>query len=674
MNDVQRLVHLIGATGQSRTATFEGRDHLVVPVVALIGDNVIHAVNAPSAEFVPASILSAAGWNGRPLMLGHPTENGRQISANDPLVMERQGFGFMAQSRMNGKRLGTEAWIDVAKLEKLGQTKLLEDVRAGKNIEVSVGAFVQTRDKVGMHEGKQYHAEWASIAPDHLAFLPDSLGACSVKMGCGANRAAMRVMQGSDTLEVLRDIPPSERDTMDASDFAGPDQSFPIKTQADVDAAKRLIGKAKNPNAVKAKIISIAKRKGLTIPEAWQSRSAAMSMREIKKRVLALFDTPEQAASEEAAELIAYKSMRTMVDAAGAQWDEVSGLVDDLISDEEDDPTETARAEDAEEEVEDARCDAIRMLCYSMISSLQNVVSVTYKLQQPEPTPVSDPRYAEQFRAAYGKSISAANMKTIQSAHDSAHAMHTHTVALGAQCNGMKLLEEAAPGDPSIRAACGCGGESDMTTTERAAALKVITELKDAKYTEDEIKGLGMLSDKAIGTLHTLAGKTPADAIIQAKYASDAALAGHAHGLNAMDIAEKAKKDAADKAKDVKAAEGDSEALKAAKAAGFATVDDHERDVFYKKNPEIKGLVDGAKAKASERKEELVKALSGGPLTDEQLKTKGLDELETLAKFAKVEQVDYSVSRALPHTLEGDVYANPPDPYAPGLAARKAAK
>ena len=51
-------------------------------------------------------------------------------------------------------------------------------------------------------------------------------------------------------LEALRDIPQSERDTMDASDFAGPGESFPIKTQADVDAAKHLIGKAKDPAAI----------------------------------------------------------------------------------------------------------------------------------------------------------------------------------------------------------------------------------------------------------------------------------------------------------------------------------------------------------------------------------------------------------------------------------------
>lgn len=64
-----------------------------------------------------------------------------------------------------------------------------------------------------------------------------------------------------------------ERDSMDESDFAGPHQSFPIKTQQDVENAARLIGHADDPDAVKAAIKRIAKRKGFTLPESWQDES-----------------------------------------------------------------------------------------------------------------------------------------------------------------------------------------------------------------------------------------------------------------------------------------------------------------------------------------------------------------------------------------------------------------
>lgn len=60
------------------------------------------------------------------------------------------------------------------------------------------------------------------------------------------------------------------RDKMPDSDFAGPHQSFPIRTQQDVYNAARLVGHAANPAAVKAAIIRIAKRKGFSLPDSWQ--------------------------------------------------------------------------------------------------------------------------------------------------------------------------------------------------------------------------------------------------------------------------------------------------------------------------------------------------------------------------------------------------------------------
>lgn len=55
--------------------------------------------------------------------------------------------------------------------------------------------------------------------------------------------------------------------------FAGPSGSFPIKDASDVKDAARLSGHAANPDAVKAKIISIAKRLGLSdaLPDDWKS-------------------------------------------------------------------------------------------------------------------------------------------------------------------------------------------------------------------------------------------------------------------------------------------------------------------------------------------------------------------------------------------------------------------
>ena len=77
-------------------------------------------------------------------------------------------------------------------------------------------------------------------------------------------------MDEEEAKQLLEYIPQKERDSYDASDFAGPDRSFPITSQAQLDAAAHLIGHADNPEAVKRKAKAIAKRKGFTLPKAWQ--------------------------------------------------------------------------------------------------------------------------------------------------------------------------------------------------------------------------------------------------------------------------------------------------------------------------------------------------------------------------------------------------------------------
>lgn len=73
----------------------------------------------------------------------------------------------------------------------------------------------------------------------------------------------------------MANLSQKERDALPAEDFAGPDRSFPITDQEDVDSAAHLIGKAADPEAVKAAILAICKRKGLKPPDAWTSEKKA---------------------------------------------------------------------------------------------------------------------------------------------------------------------------------------------------------------------------------------------------------------------------------------------------------------------------------------------------------------------------------------------------------------
>jgi hypothetical protein len=90
--------------------------------------------------------------------------------------------------------------------------------------------------------------------------------------------------------EEMSKLTKKQRDELPLSDFADPERRlFPILDQDDVDSAAKLLGKAKNPAKVKARIIAIAKRKGLKVPDAWKE-TAKHSAGGAMNRSVAVFD------------------------------------------------------------------------------------------------------------------------------------------------------------------------------------------------------------------------------------------------------------------------------------------------------------------------------------------------------------------------------------------------
>lgn len=178
-----------------RTATYNDRPHLVVPIVALVGDAVVRPVNSTTPEFVPAEELAVApqGWNGRPVVPDHPSDDsGIPVTANEPTTLEHVRFGELFHTKYEDRKLKTEAYIDINRALALGGDPaiVVSRLRAGEMIEVSVGAFVTAIDRHGVApNGDEYDVVWSNIVPDHLAILPDgTTGACSIEDGCGAPR------------------------------------------------------------------------------------------------------------------------------------------------------------------------------------------------------------------------------------------------------------------------------------------------------------------------------------------------------------------------------------------------------------------------------------------------------------------------------------------------------
>lgn len=189
---VHRSIRLLGATGKIRVAKFRGAEHVVVPVIALV-EGVVEPVNVGEAELVLASEFGIApgGWNGRPILPDHPQINGEYVLANDPEILESMSFGSLFNTRiMNDVELHTEAWLDPARAEAVGPEAMdvINRARDGKPIEVSTGFTALLEKSAGVYNGKRYKTISRNITPDHLAMLPQgTIGACSNKMGCGAN-------------------------------------------------------------------------------------------------------------------------------------------------------------------------------------------------------------------------------------------------------------------------------------------------------------------------------------------------------------------------------------------------------------------------------------------------------------------------------------------------------
>lgn len=177
-------------TGKTRRATRNGRKYIVASV-SMIKPRVLNGSQGPL--YYPADEIAAAAdaWNGLPLVVYHPVLNGSPVSARNPEVLDKQGIGTVFNSKDDGT---AEAWFDEEATERVDNRVLLALI-ANKPIEVSTG--LHTKNEVAPEgsefEGTPYTHIARNYKPDHLAILPDGIGACSLEDGCGilANTAVL---------------------------------------------------------------------------------------------------------------------------------------------------------------------------------------------------------------------------------------------------------------------------------------------------------------------------------------------------------------------------------------------------------------------------------------------------------------------------------------------------
>jgi len=181
-----------------RQETFDGRPHTVLPAIIAI-DGVMNGAKV-TAEELGKYVDS---WNGRPIPLLHPQKAGEPVSANLPDVLERR-VGTVFNASMDGDALKAEFWIDNERMDRIGETSMLSNMVEGRVVmEVSTAYFCDVVLNVGEYKGKKHEVEHRNLRPDHVALLPEEIGACSVGDGCGVPRVNKLRFTMNEALKTL---------------------------------------------------------------------------------------------------------------------------------------------------------------------------------------------------------------------------------------------------------------------------------------------------------------------------------------------------------------------------------------------------------------------------------------------------------------------------------------
>lgn len=168
--------------GEVTRKTHKGKEYLIAPVIALV-EGVVNG------EYVAADEIGrhVGAWNGIPIPLGHPIQNGQYISANQPDIPL---IGRFYNASVVDDKLKGEMWLDVAKLEAAGADgkDALRRLEQAEVMEVSTAYWRDIEAKPGQYKGADFGGNARNLRPDHLALLLHTTGACSIDDGCGVPR------------------------------------------------------------------------------------------------------------------------------------------------------------------------------------------------------------------------------------------------------------------------------------------------------------------------------------------------------------------------------------------------------------------------------------------------------------------------------------------------------
>jgi len=172
-------------TGRVRHTTLYEREYLVAPAT-LIVPGVLNGSQG-SLLYPPDEVAnSAEAWDHIPIMVYHPKSG----SAKNPAALDKSRVGEVYNTAFSKGKLRAELWFDARRTEQVDE-RVYSALMANRPIELSTG--LRTKNEQAPDESVHntptgpipYTHIARSYEPDHLAVLPDQIGACSIADGCG---------------------------------------------------------------------------------------------------------------------------------------------------------------------------------------------------------------------------------------------------------------------------------------------------------------------------------------------------------------------------------------------------------------------------------------------------------------------------------------------------------
>ena len=194
----------VNFTGSTRHDKLDGKDYLVAPMIMIV-EGVLNGTNGPLLYPADELAKTPAVWNMKPVVVYHPSKNGKGISACDVDIIKNRGVGLIMNAVFEDNKLKAEAWIDVNKAAEVDD-RIVEAIEKNTVMELSTGLFTDNERSEGEFDGKPYTGIARNYRPDHLALLPDQKGACSIEDGAGFLR--LNVSNAGTSVEIdLKETP-----------------------------------------------------------------------------------------------------------------------------------------------------------------------------------------------------------------------------------------------------------------------------------------------------------------------------------------------------------------------------------------------------------------------------------------------------------------------------------